>query len=83
MCVPLGDVMCDVMYVNRMRGPFLSVVTSGALNRLDNSSVSNIPTQLNDPNITREGDLSSYSKSSSISYGVWAIPSCSIRQVTY
>ena len=82
MCEPLGDVLCDVMYVNRMRGPFLGVVTSGALNRLDGST-SNIPTQLNDPNITRKGELSAYSKSSSSAYGVWAIPSCSIRQVTY
>ena len=66
-----------------MRGPFLGVLTSGALNRNTDSLFSNMPTQLSKPDVTISSQMLNYTGEEPISYGVWAIPVCKIHQVTY
>lgn len=78
-----GEITTANDFYNWLRGPFLGVLTSGTLNRNDASSYSNMPTQLNKPNINISQDTYSAIKEEPLAYGVWAIPACKIRQVTY
>lgn len=76
-----GEIVTANDFYNWMRGPFLGVLTSGALNRNTDSLFSNMPTQLSKPDVTISSQMLNYTGEEPISYGVWAIPVCKIHQV--